>query len=131
MVRYLETEGLTLINNYLERTYIGANGCSTIDLVFSTGKPEMQRILTNVIARKHIPVETTVKLLHTYKDNIRKETASHSRKIDLTAIENTDMTYLQQDIHAGNLDKAVTNLEKLIKDSTMDTAQQKRKKFMV
>ena len=40
VVRYLET-GLTLINNHLERTYIGVNGCSTIDLVFSTGKPEM------------------------------------------------------------------------------------------
>ena len=52
---------------------------------------------------------------------------SQSRKIDLTAIENTDTTYLQQDIQAGNLEKAITNLEKLIKDSTMDTAQQKQK----
>ena len=88
----------------------------------------MQRFLTNVVARKHIPVETTVKLLHAYKDNIQKEQAGLSKKRDLTAIANTDMTYLQHDIHTGNLDKADTKLEKLIKDSTIDTKQQKRKK---
>ena len=55
VVEAIQKEGLSLINDEEEKTYIGPNGCSTIDLVFSNAKRANQKVLTNIVARKHLP----------------------------------------------------------------------------
>ncbi|KAJ4429269.1 hypothetical protein ANN_26272 [Periplaneta americana] len=65
IISFLESEGLTLINNKDTKTYIGPNGSSTIDLVFGNMKGatlDCQRVLENIITRKHLPVETNFHL---------------------------------------------------------------------
>ena len=64
---YLEGEGLMIINRKKTKTYIGHNGSSTIDLIFINDglKQVSQNVLTSITARKHLPVQTMLRIKRT------------------------------------------------------------------
>ena len=70
VIGFLQEEGLSLLNNKEEKTYIAHNGTSTIDLVFvnSAITPVYQEVL-NVVARKHLPIKTNL-FIKTDRSNV-------------------------------------------------------------
>ncbi|KAJ4433004.1 hypothetical protein ANN_15261 [Periplaneta americana] len=88
VISFLEEEGLTLINKKEGKTYISFNGCSTIDLVFSNQEISRQQVLESVVARKHLPVDTTMYV--TNAPAKKQERVKIRRELDLAAIEKTD-----------------------------------------
>lgn len=127
VIEFIEKEGLTLINKTHENTYFGYNGCSTIDLVFSNRSHRKQKILTNIVARKHLPVDTTVYLGDMRTASTPLKPQHISRHMDQHRLEQIDTSQVTEHISKGNINEALDSLEGHIKDSTISVAYTHRK----
>ncbi|KAJ4425430.1 hypothetical protein ANN_28045 [Periplaneta americana] len=125
VISFLEEEGLMLINKKEAKTYIGFNGCSTIDLVFSNQEASRQQVLESVVARKHLPMDTTIYV--TNAPAKKQERVKIRRELDLTAIEKTDTKEISDTIQKCNIEEAVKIMERCIQDATLKSNRQNRR----
>ncbi|KAJ4427011.1 hypothetical protein ANN_26810 [Periplaneta americana] len=134
IISFLESEGLTLINNKGTKTYIGPNGSSTIDLVFRNLKGatlDCQRVLENIITRKHLPVATN---FHSEEKTGIADTNKHpdthiSRRImadNVTKLAQV-VPNLIETIQKENLNKSAKRFEETIRSSIETTPIKERK----
>ncbi|KAJ4425968.1 hypothetical protein ANN_27594 [Periplaneta americana] len=138
IISFLESEGLTLINNKDTKTYIGPNGSSTIDLVFGNMKGatlDCQRVLENIITRKHLPVETNFHLEEQtgITDKNKHPDTRISRRIitdNVTKLAEV-VPNLIETIQTENLNKSAKRFEETIQSSTATMPIKEKGKAMV
>lgn len=118
VIQYLEEEGLTLHNKRNEQTYIGPNGSSCIDLLFSnidSQEENRTEVMYGVVIRKHIPVQMKFAITTEIEREAPRETLS--RKLDMDKLhDNTDnIRAISQLLEDNNIDKALERIEEIIK----------------
>ncbi|PSN58416.1 hypothetical protein C0J52_02795 [Blattella germanica] len=128
VMNYMQEIGMTLVNNRHEKTYIGHNGSSTIDLLLTNMK-NVNKVTQEVkrrITRKHLPVETIIVM--NARHHIEREKDVKSREIDITELErsNKAITEARKSIQNGRIDNALEELENIMRRATKRRAQHKR-----
>lgn len=123
LIDFMKEEGLTLMNNYEEPTYICHNGRSTIDLIFSSanvGKKDI-KILTNTALspfRKHQPVVASVA---TNRRKPEEPSQRHiiERRLNEEALResNVKLEETRKHIAQGHLNVALKNINGIIKEA--------------
>lgn len=128
VLNYLQEIGMTMVNNRKEKTYVGHNGSSTIDLLLTNMKnvKKVTQEIRKRAARKHLPVETTMEM--SKKHHIRSELEIKSREIDVTELErnNGAITEARNMIREGRIDNALEELENIIQRATKGKVLHKR-----
>lgn len=127
VINYLQKEGLTLINDRKERTYLGPNGASTIDLVFSNSDKTHQEIRRDMPVRKHIPVCTNIGVKGSHIGETPSKTNGLSRKINKDKLNTEAAKIASKEIKEGKIDEALNTLEEHIKHATVRKQQKQRK----
>lgn len=126
VTEFMAGEGLTLINKQEEKTYVCYNGSSTIDLVFSNMSPTHQIVRTDVVARKHLPVDTIIYIKCAHNLN-QSDPRKMTRKIDTRTLNQKDIQKVTNEIKEGNIDGALNILEEYIKSAVVPSTAHSRK----
>jgi hypothetical protein len=85
-----------------------------------------QRVLSNIVARKHLPVDTAIYVQNTLtkaKPGIRKR----KRKIDPKLLDQKEICRVTGTIDKGNIDEAQTILQDTIKSAIVPNTLHSRK----
>ena len=128
ILEYLEQEGLSLTNKREEKTYLGYNGSSTLDLIFISDdiRVKHQAVLYSIVARKHLPVETTL-AVNTCKHTTSRPRIRISRKLNCDLLHIIDQPSIMARINSGNIDQALTSMENHINNATLQETPNIRK----
>ncbi|KAJ4451785.1 hypothetical protein ANN_03257 [Periplaneta americana] len=118
VLSYINSEGLSVVNNKTEKTYYSPNGSSTIDLVFVNEGTKVisHKVITNVAVRKHLPVETILQLGNTF-GTTETSRAKIPRKLDVGKIQEKDLENVISIIQEGDVDTALETIEKRMKEA--------------
>ncbi|KAJ4441179.1 hypothetical protein ANN_11030 [Periplaneta americana] len=131
VISYLENEGLSLINDKQEKTYICHNGSSTIDLIFSNMKRlhlTGREALNNVVIRKHLPTIAHF-IMDTTQNTAPSTSMKYSRKLspDQMRIEDPRVNSAIEHISRGDMDAGLETMENIIMSAMMPAKSVARK----
>ena len=132
VINFLQAEGLDLINEPEEITYIAHNGSSTIDLCFINNNIEAitQKTLTTGVAplRKHLPVLTKLATKGPI-DKKPRTTTKYRRELDMELLTESSETVreIRGQIETGNINSAVTGINRLLTSSMIRVQDHGRK----
>ncbi|KAJ9577008.1 hypothetical protein L9F63_006445 [Diploptera punctata] len=134
VINYLTNVGLCITNKPEDKTYIGHNGTSTIDLILhnalinTTNAKTMENTSITPI-RKHIPV--CIKMMW---ENVQKKTIKNlsktKKRLDtnvLAEIADKTKNRAQKEIENGNINEAAQILENIVKKSQIVNYVSERK----
>ena len=126
VVAYLQEEGLKLINDEKDPTYICHNGKSTIDLVFTRGFAIVDQRQGEEPIRKHLPVMVTLKGETILK---RASPSPIGRRIDAAILEEAakETASINKLIEEGKIDEAAECINSMVKKATIQPKKRKGK----
>lgn len=128
VINYIEEEGFTLVNKRENHTYLGPNGASTIDLVFTNSDKTHQEIRRDIPVRKHIPICTVIYVKASQQRNTsRKQINKPSREIDKDRLNTEAVKNASKEIQEGKINEALGTIEGLIKQAIVRKESKQRK----
>ena len=131
VIEYLTTEGLRLINNPTDPTYVSPNGTSTIDLIFVNSGME-ERIIANSSTtpiRKHLPVKALLRLQKPVERQENRNPQKPCRSLNQEALQHAtrNTNIVHELILDGKIDEASKTLAGIIQDTHIFPEGRKRK----